>query len=210
MNEFRIRATGAIVAESSLRALSSLPASLDTSVLDSIGVDRIYYATAQPPHNPRIETVIRDGVVQNADGRWEAAWRVESIVPTDAEARDAFLTNTKNALKAEAAALRYEKETGGVLLPNGANIRTDRESQAQLNAAYSSLKNGLIESTFWKADGGVWVSVTLAEIEPIAQVVANHVAACFAAERTHCEAIDQIDAIEALADYDVAVGWPGV
>ena len=209
MNEFRIRATGAIVAESSLRALSSLPASLDTSVLDSIGVDRVY-ATAQPPYNPRIETVIRDGVVQNADGRWEAAWRVESIVPADAEARDAFLTNTRNALKAGAAALRYEKETGGVLLPNGANIRTDRESQAQLNAAYSSLKNGLIESTFWKADGGVWVSVTLTEIEPIAQVVANHVAACFAAERAHWEAIDQIDAVEALADYDVAVGWPGV
>ena len=209
MNEFRIRATGAIVAESSLRALSSLPASLDTSVLDSIGVDRVY-ATAQPPHNPRIETVIRDGIVQNADGRWEAAWRVESIVPTDAEVRDAFLTNVKNALKAEAAALRYEKETSGILLPNGANIRTDRESQAQLNAAYSSLKNGLIESTFWKADGGVWVSVTLTEIEPIAQVVANHVAACFAAERAHWEAIDQIDAVEALADYDVAVGWPGV
>ena len=98
----------------------------------------------------------------------------------------------------------------GVLLPNGANIRTDRESQAQLNAAYSSLKNGLIESTFWKADGGMWVSVTLTEIEPIAQVVANHVAACFAAERAHWEAIDQIDAVEALADYDVAVGWPGV
>ena len=203
MNEFRIRATGAIVAESSLRALSSLPVSLDTSVLDSIGVDRVY-ATDQPPYNSRIETVIRDGVVQNADGRWEAAWRV----PTDAEARDAFLINVKNALKAEVATLRYEKETGGVLLPNGANIRTDRESQAQLNAAYSSLKNGLIESTFWKADGGVWVSVTLTEIEPIAQIVANHVAACFAAERVHCEAIDQIDAVEGLGAYDLTVGWP--
>lgn len=209
MNEFRIRATGAIVAESSLRAFSSLPASLDATVLDSIGVDRVY-ASAQPAHNPRTETAVRDGVVQNADGYWEAAWRVESIVPVDTEGRATFVSNTKDALKAEVATLRYEKETGGVLLPNGASIRTDRESQAQLNAAYSSLKNGLIESTFWKADGGVWVSVTLTEIEPIAQVVANHVAACFAAERTHCEAIDQIDAVEALADYDVAVGWPGV
>lgn len=206
MNEFRIRETGELVSESTLRSLSSLPAALDSQVLDSIGVDRVY-GSPQPAYNSRIETVVRDGIVQDDHGNWVHAWKVVSVVPVETDARDKFLADGKAALKAQAAAARYDKETGGLALPNGTTIRTDRESQAQLSAAYNSLKNGLIQSTPWKAGEGVWVPVTLVEIEPIAQAVANHVANCFAAERSHCEAIDLIDTVEALADYDTSSGW---
>lgn len=121
----------------------------------------------------------------------------------------------KAALKNDVTALRYAKETVGITLQNGAQIKTDRESQATLNGAYTSLKEGLILDTPWKAANG-WVPVTFAEIAPIAQAVAVHVRACFAAEKTHCDAIDAItvvngDVTAALAElsaYDISTGWP--
>jgi hypothetical protein len=116
------------------------------------------------------------------------------------------------ARKVELAAYRYNKETGGIVV-GGAEIKTDRESQSQLNGAYTSLKNSLIPDTPWKAAGGVWVPVTLMELEPIATAVAAHVRACFKAERSHAEAMDAIVAdpngtVDDLAAYDYTTGWP--
>ena len=105
------------------------------------------------------------------------------------------------------AALRYQKETGGITLA-GVAVRTDRESQAQLNGAYVSLKEGLIPDTPWKAANG-WMPLTFADIAPIAQAVAAHVRACFAAERAHAQAIAQLpDDVAALDGYDISTGWP--
>lgn len=85
---------------------------------------------------------------------------------------------------------RYAKEVGGVMV-GSAMVRTDRESQAQITGAYTTLKNGLIASVNWKAADGSWVPLTLAEIEPIAAAVAQHVQACFNAEMALTEQVDQ-------------------
>jgi len=76
---------------------------------------------------------------------------------------------------------RYSREVSGVLL-GGAPIKTDRESQAAVNNAYTSLKNGLLTSVNWKAADGSWVVLTLTEVEAIAAAVARHVKDCFDAE----------------------------
>lgn len=102
----------------------------------------------------------------------------------------------------ELAAHRYDFETGGIAVA-GAHIKTDRESQAQLSAAYTSLKSGLIPNTDWKAANG-FQTVTLAEIEPIAAAVAAHVRACFAAERAITADLDLLEDVDALAAFDVA------
>ena len=114
---------------------------------------------------------------------------------------------TKVALLGEAATKRWQVETGGIVVA-GHPIATDRESQAKLNSAYASLKNGLIANTPWKASDGNFTLVTLAEIEPIAQTVAAHVRACFAAEQAHDEAIKVLQTQVELDAYDINTGWP--
>lgn len=114
---------------------------------------------------------------------------------------------TKEALLSEVAAKRWAVETGGVIV-GGSPIATDRESQAQLTSAYTSLKSGLIENTTWKAADGTFNLVTLAQIEPVAQFVAAHVRACFAAEQIHDEAIQALTTQSELDAYDINAGWP--
>lgn len=107
------------------------------------------------------------------------------------------LETAKAKKLAEIAAWRYGVETAGVSL-GGATIRTDRESQAQITGAYTSLKNGLLTSVNWKDANGQWVALTLAQIEPIAAAVAQHVQSCFNAEMSLANQVNAAQTIEAV------------
>ena len=114
---------------------------------------------------------------------------------------------TKESLIAAVADKRWQVETGGLSV-GGADIKTDRESRAQLSNTCSSLADGLIPNTPWKTASGEFIEVTLAEIEPVAQAVEVFVRACFAAEKAHCEAIDALVEQSEIDAYDVNAGWP--
>lgn len=114
---------------------------------------------------------------------------------------------SKDSLLTDLADHRWQIETGGIVVA-GTPIKTDRESQAQLSSAYTSLKGALISDTPWKTADGTFVRVTLAQIEPIAKAVAAHVRACFAAEEVHCQAIAALQTQAELDAYDIAIGWP--
>ncbi|MFM5811220.1 DUF4376 domain-containing protein [Aeromonas veronii] len=114
---------------------------------------------------------------------------------------------TKESLMADVAAKRWQIETGGIIVA-GYPIATDRESQAQLTCAYTSLKGGLIADTQWKSADGSFTMVTIAELEPVASAVAAHVRACFAAERSHNDAIALLQTQLELDAYDIHAGWP--
>lgn len=116
----------------------------------------------------------------------------------------------KAQVLAKVAEKRYMAEVGGIVLPDGSNIKTDRESQAQLSSAYTSLKNGLIASTPWKVANGTFVPVTLEMIEPIAQAVAGHVSACFGIEETKSGEVMALETVEAVMAYDTDAGWEAV
>ncbi|GKQ95958.1 DUF4376 domain-containing protein [Aeromonas hydrophila] len=114
---------------------------------------------------------------------------------------------TKASLLVDVATKRWTVEVGGIIV-GSTPIATDRESQSQLNGSYSSLKNGLIADTHWKSADGKFTRATLAELEPIAQAVAEHVRASFSAEQAHNEAISALKTQEDLDSYDINVGWP--
>lgn len=100
---------------------------------------------------------------------------------------------------------RFEKETGGITI-NGAEILTDRESQALITGAWVKVQmdeNALID---WKGANG-WVQIGKTAVEAVAAAVGNHVQACFTNERTHAEAIEALTTIEAVEAYDFTVGW---
>lgn len=111
------------------------------------------------------------------------------------------------SLLAEVAAIRWRVETGGLVIA-GNHIATDRESQAQLTSVYTMLKDGLITDTSWKSVNGIFTTGTLAELEPIAQAVAEHVRNCFTVERAHIDAIAQLQTQAELDVYDINTSWP--
>lgn len=112
------------------------------------------------------------------------------------------LAKCKEIKKQAVAAERYTREVAGVVLPNGAKIATDRESQAQLNSAYTSLKAGFIQSTPWKAENG-WSLITLVEVEPVATAVASHVRDCFTWEKEQSDLIDALTTREEVINFVV-------
>lgn len=113
---------------------------------------------------------------------------------------DKTLDEIKEDFKKQLADHRWTIETRGITV-FGNSIKTDRESQATLSAAYTSLKNGLLTQTDWKSDSG-WTTVTLVELEPIASAVANHVSQCFSAEKTVSNSIDLLT-LETVGQFDV-------
>lgn len=114
---------------------------------------------------------------------------------------------TADSMLAAVADKRWQIETSGIVVA-GTPIKTDRESQAQLYNAYTSLKSELIQDTPWKSADGRFVPVTLAQIEPIAKAVAEHVRGCFAAERSHIDSINVLQTQDDLDAYDINTGWP--
>lgn len=105
------------------------------------------------------------------------------------EAETKVVDFNKALLIERLASHRFNIEVAGIELGDGLRVLTDRESQGQLNSAYTMLKYGLIPDTAWKAANG-WQVGALAEIEPIAKTMAAHVRACFRGERVAAEAIN--------------------
>lgn len=92
----------------------------------------------------------------------------------------------KDFLRAVAAEIRYEKETGGITV-SGRNIPTDRTSQQKI--ADVSWRTGKGQTVRFKLPTG-FVTLTSAEMGDIDAAVAEHVQLCFDIEGEVVEAIN--------------------
>jgi hypothetical protein len=88
-------------------------------------------------------------------------------------------------LYAYAAAKRYVVETGGIVI-NGMSVMTDRQSQSLITGAYNYVDANPDVTVQFKTTSG-FVELTATQIKAVANAVAAHVQASFAAEG----AIDQ-------------------
>jgi hypothetical protein len=110
----------------------------------------------------------------------------------------------RQAQFAKLAKLRWEHETGGLDMPGGVHVRTDRETRASITEAVSSLSGGLMsEPVTWKL-ASAWVELTEAELKAISAAVAGHVKASFAAERA---VSDQLTAGADMTDADLKTAY---
>lgn len=130
-------------------------------------------------------------------------WITEDYIANGDAIEAPSIDYLREQLKDALAAHRFEIETGGVALPDGSRILTDRESQAQLTSAFQTLTQPFVEEIDWKGPDG-WVTVTETELRPIAQAVARHVQGCFKAERQVSEQIDAAEDAEALYGIEIA------
>ena len=107
-----------------------------------------------------------------------------------------------SVLLAELANIRWLHEVGGVTLPTGARVTTDRESRSLIGDCFNSFMSGLITSTRFKSESG-WIELDMAAITLIASCVANHVNTCFFAEMKVSEIIQGYSNIDELISIDI-------
>ena len=127
----------------------------------------------------------------------EVAVVAEGATGTIGAAPSQTLESVKADKLAQIAQWRYGREIAGVVI-DGALISTDRESQAKLSAAYSSLKDGLLSSINWKTQSGSFVVLDAQSIGAVAGAVAQHVQSCFDAEMALVAQVNTAASIEAV------------
>lgn len=112
------------------------------------------------------------------------------------------LEELKQTKLQEIAYKRWKEETGGLTLPDGIVVKTDRESQALLTAAVLKAQDDPSYVVNWKAKNG-WFQIDAATLIAIADAVRAHVQACFDKEK---QLQEQIDVAETEAELE-AVVW---
>lgn len=108
----------------------------------------------------------------------------------------------------ELAQQRYMIETAGITFA-GEKVRTDRQSQGMLTAAWVSAQQNPGAKIDWKGPAG-WQLVDKGTIEAMSSAVGAHVQACFSAERLHAEKISNLKTSGEINNYNIATGWPEV
>lgn len=129
-------------------------------------------------------------------------WSLQQHAPTPAQQFQA----AKDALKAQATAMRWQCETGGIIL-NGVRVLTGIEDQNRITTVVANARRSGLGLVDFKA-AGAWVTISVADVEAIACAIALHVQALFTAERAHHEAIDALPDLAAVQVYDVTACWP--
>jgi hypothetical protein len=107
------------------------------------------------------------------------------------------LEELKQTKLQEIAYERWKEETGGITLPDGTVVKTDRESQALLTAAVLKAQDDPDYVVNWKAKNG-WIQIDAATLTAIADAVRAHVQACFDKEKQLTEKIMAATSIEEL------------
>lgn len=118
------------------------------------------------------------------------------------------LSDFKAALLQATTAKRWQIETGGITLSDGTRVLTAIEDQNRISQAATNGVRLNFESVMFKDAQGAWVELPLAKLIAVADAVALHVQACFAAESVHHAAISALASIPAAQSYDIGTGWP--
>ena len=103
---------------------------------------------------------------------------------------------------------RYTVEVGGMTLPNGVTIETNRESQAMITQAVASMRNGYLSYVDFKASNG-WIQLDLPNLDYIGSETAKHVQRCFTVEKNKTNEILALTTVEELMAYDLDADWFG-
>ena len=100
------------------------------------------------------------------------------------------------------ADLRWQRQSGGLTLPDGTRIATDAESRASIAGAVTGLSMGILTAPIaWKAETG-WIDLTAEQVMTIAAAVAQHVQRCFEAERAVALALVADPTLDVAAAFD--------
>lgn len=128
-------------------------------------------------------------------------WRVVrgKLAPDPAELRADML--------ARLADLRWRVETGGLTLPDGSQVKTDRESQSLIAGAVLAAQLAPEPVDFKAATG--WLSLSSVQVIALGQAVGAHVRAAFRREREVAQLLEAAATVDDLLGVwaEAATGW---
>lgn len=102
---------------------------------------------------------------------------------------------------------RWEAETGGLTV-GGLFVPTDRETQAIVDRTVKAFGDGdLTGAVDFKSPAG-FVELTEVQLRAIKAAGAQHIQACFSAEKTFTTAITSAATLAVLDAIDINQGWP--
>lgn len=136
-----------------------------------------------------------DKLLMTDNGKYQYRLADGAVVENDVSPT---LEDLKAAKREEIAAARYNAEISGITL-SGAEIRTDRQSQALITGAALAATADVDYSVTWKAVNG-FITLSAAQIIAVAQAVRAHVEACFTREAALQELIEAAETAEALGE----------
>lgn len=119
MSEYRVRATGEVKSQGQIRRDNpniSLPRVWNSNVCEALGIDPVF-AAPKPNTTGDYKTVVRNGVVQDANNNWVYAWTErdmfseytdeDNVVHTKAEQETSYQTKLDDE---EAERVRTERD----------------------------------------------------------------------------------------------------
>lgn len=147
----------------------------------------------------RLESFDKKGaLVTNTEFSYNSTFLAANV----GEAEYIVICLNKELLLRQLAVHRYAVEIGGLELPNGLRMLTDRDNRGTFKECYQDMKNGLIPDTDWKGIG-IWKTVDLAEMESMAKALSAHVRGCYRGELAVATAINAADTIQATEKIDI-------
>jgi hypothetical protein len=219
MNEFRIRATGAVVSEVELRSMYNkiLPDLIDVAVANENGIDPVLHAP-EPPYT-ELQVVHRNGVVQDELGNWVQAYVVLPKFATEVEeaAHTAqLLDDRRRALSERIAQRRVDEQGKGYtyLFPDGLTgvVQTRQDSpdllniNGQVTAALVLQSQGVLDPVMnFRDEENVTHQMTPTQMIVMGLTVSQFVSATYSSKWYHDEAVKAWDG---SVEYDYTVGWP--
>lgn len=145
---------------------------------------------------------------KDAQGRYLQTFK---IVDTIANAPKHLLNRVLEVAISEKlsdlATVRWQRETLGITLANGVQVKTDATSQSKIHAALTGLQNGYQSSIMFKTASGP-IELNLEALTAVSKAVYNYVQECFAAEATKIAEIKLLTNPHDVYGYDVNSGWP--
>lgn len=141
----------------------------------------------------------RVGLSQEIEGQW-----LRPVEAVDLRT-ESNLEMLRARLLARLADVRYQHETGGIVV-NGAEVKTDRESQGTITGAYARAISDPATTVKWKADNG-FVTLDADAIKMFGGAVFDHVQGCFAREAELTDLVNAAEDVAGLMSIDIEAGW---
>jgi hypothetical protein len=141
------------------------------------------YIDSPPEYNPKTQQLIKLNISQDAERQYQVI--------------DYSFQEIKNRIIKLLAQKRYEREVGGIVF-HGIPVKTDRESTALINGAFSYVATQDENVTIsFKSEAG-FLTLTKEQVIGISIAVAQHIQAQFDWEKDVMNDINEAETIEEL------------
>jgi len=186
---------GVITSEENFRTMNplvSFPVPLKAEDIAPFGM--FILQEIQPPDYSSFYTVQQSAPVL-VNGLWTQTW-----IQTAIDLQSAITQQLSNLANA-----RYNAQIAPVTIDT-VSINADPTSLLMLNSTIAFLNGSTTATVNFKAASG-WTTLNLVQLQAFATAINAQIQTCFANEFVHTQNIMALTSTDAVAAYDITIGW---